>query len=117
MSKNRDRKDVGGVEATRGNKQVDPTAGVGSIRSVDPTSGVGGIGAASTPGRRRKPTRLLTTEDREQLLDMIQEESAKLFGSSVGITPERRKVVEEAVRMAVESGLREPTDYDEEKDS
>jgi hypothetical protein len=45
----------------------------------------------------------MSLAEREQLFQMVDQEAKKLFGDA--ISSEKRKLVEDAVKMAIDSGL------------
>ena len=76
---------------------------VGQVGGVKATAAVGGAKGAG-PVHKRRSTRQMTAEEREHLLQMVQEEADKMFGSS-GMSAQRKKTVAEAVKMAIDAGL------------
>ena len=103
MTKKIGDKKISGVTSTTEAEGVQGTQSVTGIAGIRPTTGVRGVGGASGIGRRRA-TRLMSSAEREQLLNMINEEAEKL--ESQGILPRGQKeTVSKAVRMAVESGI------------
>jgi len=99
-------KKIGAVQATRPGSEIERTEGVGSVGTVQPTSGImgtRGVGSAT----KRRPTRVMTNEDREQLLKMVTEEAERLFGKNSAMPAERREIIEEAVKMTIEASLSE----------
>jgi hypothetical protein len=76
---------------------------VGSVVGIQATQGIGAIKGTGIAGKRRS-TRIMSAAEREQLFKMINEEADKLFDSS-GLSEEKRSVLKEAVKMAVDSGL------------
>ena len=103
MTKKIGDKKVSLVQSTTETKGVESTEGVTGIGSIKPTSSVGSIGGAMRVGRRRA-TRVMSAQEREQLFHMITEEADKLV--SEGILPKQQKdIVSRAVKMAVDVGL------------
>lgn len=99
MTKKNDDKKIGGIKSTTHAKGVESTEAVSGVSGVKATSAVGGVrGAAGID--RRKTTRLMSLAEREQLLRIVDEEAAKLFGQSDG-----KKTVQSAVKMAIDAGL------------
>jgi len=116
MTKKIGDKKLGGVKSTTHATEVDTTRPVGSVTSIKPAGGVGGITGPSAIGKRRA-TRLMTLEEREQLLQMINEEADKMFKSGV-IPPQKKEVVAKAVKMAIDASIlteKETTQPDKEK--
>jgi hypothetical protein len=87
-------KEVAGAEAV---------SEVGEVAGIKATSAVGGTKAAGAAGRRRA-TRTMTLQEREHLLQMVQEEAEKMFANSA-LSAERKKTVADAVKMAIDAGL------------
>ena len=104
MTKKGNDKKIGAVTPTRAGHEVERTEGVGQVGAVQPTAGVmgtRGVGAI----KKRRPTRVMTSEDREQLLKMVSEEAERLFGGQANLPSERREIIEEAVKMTIEASL------------
>ncbi|MCB0334016.1 MAG: hypothetical protein KDD55_10990 [Bdellovibrionales bacterium] len=97
------KKKVGGVENTKTTQQVEETKGIGQVGAIQKTGAISGVGKAGE-GERRRPTRTMTVAEREKLFEMVNEEAKKLFNNSV-VPPEQQKVIEDAVKMAIDSGL------------
>ena len=112
MTKKIGDKKVSGVSSTSEAAGVQGTQGVTGISGIRPTTGIRGVGAAAGAGRRRA-TRLMTSAERDQLLNLINEEADKL--ASEGIIPKHQKeAVSKAVRMAVDTGIVDDEDSDSE---
>lgn len=79
------------------------TTKVDSVKSVSKTSGVSGATAIGSAGGKISPAQ------REAIFGIVHEEADKLFKSGA-IAPEKRKLVEDAVKMAIESGILEETE-------
>ena len=62
----------------------------------------------------RQATRTMSLEEREELFRLIDEEAERMFGSGI-LTPEKRSIVQQAVKMAVDSGLVEKEHESDEK--
>lgn len=90
------------VKATQENDKVSDTGTVSSVSNVSSAKAVDKAGAISGLGKRR-PTRTMTLEEREQLFKIVNEEATKLFGSKTA--KKDRELVEGAVKMAIDSGL------------
>lgn len=103
MSKNSDDKKIKGVGSTSKAKGVESTEAVGEVGGVKATSAVSGVRRAGAVDGTRL-TRNMTLAEREELFRMIDQEADKLFSAS-GLTPAKRKVVESAVKMAIDAGL------------
>jgi hypothetical protein len=103
MTKKIGDKKLTGVKSTTQASEVAGAEAIGGIGSIKPTSGVGGIKGPGAIGKRR-PTRVMTVEERQQLLNMISEETEKMFSSGV-LPPRKKEVVAKAVKLAVDASL------------
>jgi hypothetical protein len=103
MTKKIGDKKVGTVQGTKQSSGVDGPDSIQNVSGIKATSSVGsikGIGA----GGKRKTTLVISPEEREKIFKMIDEEADKMFGSSA--TPaDKREMVKNAVKMAVDTGL------------
>lgn len=84
------------------------TIGVNSNRAVegatvDKVGQVGSLGQSAGVDKVRRPTRPLTSEEREHLFQLVNEEAEKLFGAN-GLPEKKKKVVTESVKMAIAAG-------------
>ena len=103
MTKKIDSKKISTIKPTTRAHEVEETGVVGEISRVKATgavSGVGGVGSAS----KRRATRVMSLAEREELFRMVNQEARKLFEAS-GVPEERQAAVENAVKMAIDSGL------------
>lgn len=94
---------VGGVKTTDASESVKSTQSVGGVSGVAPTSGIGSVKSVGGVGKRRS-TRIMTQQERDDLLRLIDEEAGKLFQGS-GLSKEKQEVLKSAVKMAVDSGF------------
>ncbi len=108
-------KKIKGVQSTTASKSVERPEAVGGVTSIRPTQNVGGVSGVGGIGKRRA-TREMTLAEREELFKMISEESEKLFGAA-GISQEKKKVFENAVKIAVDAGLLPAGDDDNDGSS
>ncbi|RMG44398.1 MAG: hypothetical protein D6719_01910 [Candidatus Dadabacteria bacterium] len=99
----KDDKTVGGVTSTKGTRGVKGTEAVSEVERVKKTEEVGRVGKVGAAGKRR-PTRTMSSAEREELFRIINEEADKMFADSP-IPPEEREAVKNAVKMAVDAGL------------
>jgi hypothetical protein len=113
MSKKNDDGKVKGVKSTSSTSEVDKAQHVDSVKGVKATSTIGAIGGVGAVGTRRA-TRTMTLEEREQLFKLIDDEAGKVFAHS-GLSKEKRELVQNAVKMAVDSGLLEKKDSEDSK--
>ena len=106
-------KKLGGVKGATETPGIDSAKAIGNVGAVRATSGVGGVKGTGAIGKRRG-TRIMTMEERQQLLNMVNEEAEKIFGS--GLLPESKKdVVTQAVRMAVDASIAGPEEAEEKE--
>jgi hypothetical protein len=103
MGKKSDDGKVGSVKGTGSTTNVQGTESVGSVGEVKATSGVGAVKGAGAVGKRR-PTRIMSPAERENLFRLINEEADKLFAGS-GMSEEKKQVLKSAVKMAVDAGI------------
>lgn len=101
MTKKIGDKKIGSVQSTDETTRVKGADTVGSVDKVKGATAVGGVGSVGAVGKR-KATKVMSLAEREQLFNMINEEADKLFKD---MPEERRKVVSDAVKMAVDSGI------------
>ena len=115
MAGGKDDKTIGGIKGPSRTKNVDETREIQRVSRVAPTGSIGKVGTVQGIGRRQA-TRTMSLEEREELFKMIDEEAERMFGNGV-LSPERRSIVQQAVKMAVDSGLMEKDgdDNDDEK--
>lgn len=93
-----------GTSAVESSKSV-KTSKVGSSSQVEKTE------KKVAAGRARRPTRPMTSAEREHLFSLIQEEADKMFGPE-GLPQSQRATVETAVKMAIDSSLIEEGEED-----
>lgn len=96
-----DKKKIGSVQSTGEAGKVQGADTVTSVDKVKATASVGGVGGVGGISKRN-PTRVMSAAERDQIFQMINEEAEKLFAN---MPEEKRKVVTEAVKMAVDSGI------------
>ncbi len=97
------KKKVGSVESSKTTETIEEAKGVGQVGAIQKTGAISGVGKVGEDSKRR-PTRTMTLAEREMLFEMVNEEAKKLFGDSK-VPPEQRKIIEDAVKMAIDSGL------------
>lgn len=114
MSKKIDDKKVNSVKRTEPTKGVEKAEAISSVTPVKKTERIRGVGGVKGV-RQRKSTRLMTSEEREELFRMINEEAEKLFPDGT-ISKDKREIIAGAVKMAIDSGLVEE-DGDQEPDT
>jgi hypothetical protein len=110
MSK--DKKNNGGIDKikeTGASEVVKKISKVDSVDEVAPITKVGGVKQAGGVSGARI-SREMTTQEREKLFRIVDEEADKLFTGSTSIGAKRKKLVQEAVKMAIDSGLLEKPD-------
>ena len=108
MSDKKDKKDdakIGGIKSTKQTEDIEGTKRVSDVSGVKSATAIGSIGGAGDSSKRRA-TRTMTLEEREELFRIVKEEASSLFGKS-GIPKEKQSILEDAVKMAIDSGLLE----------
>jgi hypothetical protein len=96
---------TGDVKSTEAADHVKGSGEVGAVGAVKSAGSVSGAGAAGgVGGNKRRPTVVMSYAEREQLFKMVSEEATKLFSGSK-MSGEKQKLVAEAVKMAIDSGL------------
>lgn len=101
-----DNKKIGGIQGTKstskvqGLSSVDAVDTVETVQKVQAANAVEGVGSISGV-KPRLLTRVMSAAERAQMFEMIQQEADKMFKD---MPPEKRKVVSEAVKIAIESG-------------
>ena len=105
MTKKIGDKKIDGVTSTRQAESVKEALAVSEVQNVKATSGVGTVKSTGSV-RSRQSTRVMSLEEREQLFKMIGEEADTLFKGS-GMSEQRKQMVQNAVKMAVDAGLLE----------
>ena len=103
MGDKKDDTKIGGVKSTKQTQDVDATKRVGDVSGIKSATGISSIGGAGDATKRRA-TREMSFEEREELFKMVKEEATSLFGKS-GISKEKQTILEDAVKMAIDSGL------------
>lgn len=96
---------IGRVDPTTITNEISQTTGVGNVGAVKPTGGVGNTTATGGIGKRRA-TRVMTMAEREELFKMVTEEAERMFPPGT-LPPEKREVIEGAVRMAIDAAIDE----------
>jgi hypothetical protein len=94
---------IDSISSTKASKEIASTEnveGVGQVKATTSIAGVSGVG--SVQGVRL--TRIMSLEERESYLKMVEEEADKLFEKSI-IPQSKRKAIKSAVKMAIDAGL------------
>ena len=110
MNDEKDKKGVGGVERAQKSSAIKQVDAVEEVTKVQKTERVGKTRASSGVGATSQQMDL---KDRDKLLGMVDEEAEKLFANSK-LPPDQKKVIREAVKMAIDSSLI-PEEEDEGK--
>ena len=113
MTKKIGDKKLGRVSSTLHTTEIEGTEAISRVTSVQPTSGVGAVKGAEAVGKRRT-ARAMTIEEREQLLQMVQEETDKVLSTGI-LPPQKKEVVAQAVKMAVDASLLTEEELEEKK--
>ncbi len=104
-----DKSKVGGVQSTKRTAQVEGTDSISRVGQVKAATGVAGVKRAGAVNAQRM-TRAMSVAEREEIFRLINEEAEKL-ASEGGLSPTRQKMVADAVKMAIDTGLL-PSDDD-----
>lgn len=115
MAKNK--KDNGGIDKVSGTGASDIVKKIGKVDSVDEVAAVAKVGGVNKTGGvgGARITREMTTKEREQLFRIVDEEADKLFTGSTTLGAKRKKLVQDAVKLAIDSGLLDAADEEEKK--
>lgn len=103
MGKKSDDGKIGAIKGTGSASNVEGAESVGSVSGIKPASAVGSVKGTGAIGKRR-PTRIMSAAERDNLFRMINEEADKLFADS-SISEEKKQLLKSAVKMAVDSGI------------
>lgn len=103
MSKEKDDKKVGGIGGATKAKGVQRTREVEETEGVKGAEGVGGVKNVAGVGRP-DGVKAISIQQRERLMNLVQEEAAKL--AAAGMIPKsQRAVVEQAVKMVIDAAM------------
>lgn len=102
------------IKETGASEIVKKISKVDSVDEVAPVTKVGGVKQAGGVSGARI-TKEMTTQEREQLFRMVDEEADKLFATTTSIGAKRKKLVQDAVKMAIDSGLLDKPDNNDKK--
>ena len=104
MSKDK-KKGVDGIKGTRGSKSIERTKAVADVKGVKKVKKVSKVAAASGITKAQAAS-AITKANLGKIYSMIEEEASKLFSDA---TPEseKRLIVEEAVKMAIQAAALE----------
>ena len=100
------------TEAVEKAQAVAESTSVGAVKGVKATTGVGQVKGAGGVGRRG-PTKIMTPQERQEFLRMVDEETEKMVKSGM-IPPSKKAIVQGAVKITVQAGW---TDDAEVEDS
>lgn len=84
------------------------TVGVGTVGQVSPAT------EQQRTARVRRPTRPMTSAEREHLFKLIHEEADKMFGPN-GLPESQRRTLEGAVKITVDASMVEEENAEEKK--
>lgn len=101
---------INNVKASQQMDSVDKATGVEDVGKIEKTSTISRVSGAGKAGGSQGLQ--ITSANKEKIYQMIAEESEKLFGKNPK-TKEQKAIVEQAVKMAIETALPEE---EEEKD-
>ena len=103
MSKEKDDKKVGGIGGATKAKGVQRTREVEETEGVKGAEGVSGIKNVAGIGRT-DGVKALSIQQRDRLMNLVQEEAAKLAASGM-IPKSQRAIVEQAVKMVIDAAM------------
>jgi len=112
MSDEKDKKNVKGIGKTQKTTSVSKVDNIEEVKKVGKTTGVKRSGKTPQAGDNLQRLRY---EDREKLLGMVDEEAKNLFRSSK-LPEEQKRLIREAVKMAIDSALVEEDDTKKTKE-
>ena len=104
MTDNNDSKKISGVESSSKAKSVEKTQNIAEVSAVKAASGVGALKGATGISANRRATRLMTAQEREQLLKMVDDEAEKLMKAG-SVPSSQKELIAKAVKMAVDSSI------------
>lgn len=93
------KKKVGDVNRTQNLSHIQKSE---SIREIKQTGKITGVGSVS--GGNRRPTRVMSAREREELFKMVEEEAEKIFAAS-GVSKEQREAIELAVKKTIDAAV------------
>lgn len=85
-------------------KGTEAVSDVSEVQGIKPTAAVSGTKGPGAVGGKRRATRVMSLAEREELFKMVSEEADKLFAGT-GMTDARKKIIADAVKMAMDSGM------------
>lgn len=106
MGDKKDKENIKGIGKTQKTTSISKVDGIEEITKVQKTDAVqrsGGVSKASDGAQR------LRYQDREKLFGMVEEEALNLFRNSK-LPEEQKRLIREAVKMAIDSALIEDED-------
>jgi len=112
MSDEKDKKNVKGISKTQKTTSVSKVDNIEEVKKVGKTTGVKRSRITPQAGDNLQRLRF---EDREKLLGMVDEEAKNLFRSSK-LPEEQKRLIREAVKMAIDSALVEEDDTKKTKE-
>ena len=112
MNDHDDKKKVGSIQRTTKTEHVEKVEEVGRVGRVEKTGGVGKAGKVGLGGINSSELRYA---DREKLMGMVDEEAEKLLGKSK-LPEEQKRIIREAVKMAVDASLVPDKEEDAKED-
>ena len=106
MGDKRDKDNVKGISKTQKATSVSKVDDVEEVTKIQKTGAVQRSGAVS---KTNEGTQRLRYQDREKLFGMVEEEALNLFRNSK-LPEEQKRLIREAVKMAIDSALIEEED-------
>lgn len=99
------------TEAVEKAQSVSESSSVGAVKGVKATTGVGQVKGAGGIGRRG-PTKIMSPQERQEFLRMVDEETEKMVKSGM-IPPSKKAVVQGAVKISVQAGWVDESDEED----
>jgi hypothetical protein len=91
---------ISSLDKAREAQEVHKTSGVEQVSGVQKAGGVGGVSATRATGLSGKA---LTIADKQRIHLLVEEEAEKMFSDKV--PSQKKELLKEAVKRAIESGL------------
>lgn len=106
MGDKTDKDNIKGIGKTQKTTSISKVDGVEEVAKVQKTGAVQRSGAVS---KTNDSSQRLRYQDREKLFGMVEEEALNLFRNSK-LPEEQKRLIREAVKMAIDSALIEEED-------
>ena len=94
-----DSKKISQVSRANASEEAHKVEKVDAVKDVEAADLIGTVKRSGSDVRHQ-----FSLEDKEKLFALVEEEAVKLFGNS-SLSPEKRELIQQAVKTAIESGL------------